>query len=264
MTTKDVTDADVRAAERQAATDAEQVETLKQRLTSGENISPDELAQARQLAEWSELRVLAVRQQCEQTTERKRQEACAQLGNEIRAGQTELLAEIIAELRAMQQHEAAYLAKVDAYNANLSDWRTRMQQLRVPEHNGTIAPPAAHSRLGWSAQGDLFVGRRRIARIDPGMHLTAALEAGRAASQETHINLHLRTGEAPVPLNHPSPDTDPYDRLAALDDDTPEPTAKYFYRGSGGAPIATDHPYSPEDIKRLGLRVITREEAWPE
>ncbi|MFI9846508.1 hypothetical protein ACIHFD_56465 [Nonomuraea sp. NPDC051941] len=258
----DVTQADVVKAEREAAADAARVETLKTRIMSGEAVTPDELAQAQQLAEWSELRVVAVRQQCQQTRERKRQKACADLRTEM---ETNLPGDTIAaKLRALQAAATDYFAAVEAHNQRIAAWRKSMQDLGIPEHNNPIAPPEIHARLGWGS-GNLYAGRRRINRVDPGMWLTRALEAARATIKDSAVLLPLSSGATAVPLSHPDPSNgDPYERLAALDEELPESGAQYFYRGSGGAVIARDTPYPPEEIKRLSLRIITRKEAWGE
>lgn len=258
----DVTKADVRAAEQEAADDVAKVETLKQRVMSGEDVGPDELAKAQQLSEWSTLRVEAVRQQAEQTAERKRQEACADVRADIEAhlpGDT-----IATKLKAVEEAAAAYFAEVEAHNERLGQWRKRMQALGVPEHKSPIAPPEQHARLGW-ADGHLFAGRRRLGRVEPGVWLTRALEAARATVKDTHVTLHLLSGSAPVNLNHPDPTNgDPYATLTKLTDESPEPTSQHHYLGAGGAVISVDKPYPAEEIKRLKLRTITQKEAWGE
>lgn len=257
----DITQDDVRQAQREADADAQKVEALKSRVMSGEDVTPGELATAKQLAEWSELRVEAVRQQAAQAAEGRRQAALAELRDDIEAhlpGDT-----ITAKLRAVEAAVGNYFAAVDAHNHQLGQWRKRMLDLGVPEHTNPIAPPAQHARLGWTDQG-LYAGQRRITRIDHGMWLTRALEAARASTKETHIALHLTSGSTPTILNRQDPSHgDLYAKLAALSE-VPEITATHFYRGSGGAVIATDKPYSPEDIKRHGMKTITQEEAYGE
>lgn len=255
----DVTQADVRKAEQEAAADAEKVETLKQRLMSGQDVKPDELAQARQLSEWSALRVEAVRQQAEQTARRKLADKRANLYERMTSYDPEDV--ISPKMRALVDLVAEIIADGDGHNHQHGEWLNEMRDLGIPQHNSPIMPSAEYARLG-HIHGDLIAGKRVMRRVDVGWLLARALEMARASSKTPYIALDLRSGK--VDLTHPEPGTDPYERISALVEDRPEPTARYHYRGSGGATIATDEPYSAEDIKRLNLRTITREEAWPE
>lgn len=259
MTTKDVTQADVIAAEREAAADREKVKTLEALVMSGQDVSPDELAKAKQLAEWSELRVTAVRHQAAETARRKLADKRANLYERMTSYDPQDA--ISPKMRALVDLAAEVIAEGDGHNRQLGEWLHEMHNLGIPEHNSPIMPSAEYARLG-HIHGDLIAGKRIMRRVDVGWLLARALEMARASSTTPYIALDLRGGK--VDLAHPEPGTDPYERIAALVEDRPEPTANYHYRGSGGAVISTDKPYSAEDIKRLSLRTISREEAWPE
>lgn len=255
----DVTQADVRKAEQDAAADAAKVETLKQRVIDGQDVSPDELAQAKQLSEWSELRVEAVRQQAEHTARQKLADKRANLYERMTSYDPQDA--ISPKMRALVDLVAEVIADGDGHNRQLGEWLNEMRNLGIPQHNSPIIPSAEYARLG-HIHGDLIAGKRVMRRVDVGWLLARALEMARASSKTPYIALDLRGGK--VDLAHPEPGTDLYERISALVEDRPEPTASHFYVGSGGAVITTDHEYSPADIKRLSLRTITREEAWPE
>lgn len=259
MTPKDVTQADVVAAEREAAADRDKIATLEKRVMNGEEVTPLDLATAKQLAEWSDLRVIAVRQQAEHTARQKLADKRANLYQRMTSYDPQDA--ISPKMRALVDLIAEVIADGDGHNRQLGEWLHEMRNLGIPEHNSPIMPSAEYARLG-HIHGDLIAGKRVMRRVDVGWLLARALEMARASSATPYIALDLRGGK--VDLAHPEPGIDPYERISALVEDRPEPTASHFYVGGGGAVIATDHEYSPADIKRLSLRTITREEAWPE
>ncbi|OPG04126.1 hypothetical protein [Microbispora sp. GKU 823] len=258
-TTEGVTQADVLKAEREAAADAAKVETLKQRVRDGDTtVTPDEIAKAAQLAEWSALRVEAVRQQAAQAAEAKRQAACAELRAEIdqvaeHHGLTDKLAAITAAV-------VDFVTGVEAHNTRLTDLHKKAVALTGDEWRAPTAPPDHSSGVGY--RGDqLIAGRRRMVRIDHAHHLGKALAA--AARDLTGIPVRIRFDyHGAVPVAPAGRDEDVCDALDRINRPMPEPGQVWIYRGPNGAVIERDKPYSEEEIKSYRLREISAREAW--
>lgn len=260
MTTNDVTQADVTAAEREADADAVKIETLKTRVMSGGDVSPDELAQAKQLAEWSALRVEAVRQQAAQTTERKRQEACAALRPDIDQFADRFANQAAAKLQAITDAVVDYWRYMDEQEAERGELLKRTVALATDEWHAPIVPPDHDAGIGWRSHL-LIAGRRRIDRVDAGKFLGHALSLAarelKPAPLRFHLDHHGTIAVAPAER-----DADPVADLARVTAEMPEPGTRHFYRGPGGAVVERDQPYDAEEIKRLNLKTISSKEAW--
>lgn len=260
MTTKDVTQADVAAAEREAAADAAKIETLKTRVMSGDDVSPNELGDAKRLAEWSTLRVEAVRQQAAATAERKRQEALAVLRPEIDQFADRFATQAVEKLQAVSDAVVEYWRYIAAENAALVELHKRAVALTGDEWSAPIVPPAHNAGIGYRAHL-LIAGRRRIDRLDAGKFLGRALTLAARELKPEPLRFHLDY-HGTVPVAPAEPDADPIADLARVTAEMPEPGTAYFYRGPGGAVIERDQPYDDAEIKRLNLKVISSKEAW--
>lgn len=259
MTTKDVTQADVTAAEREAAADREKIETLKTRVMSGGDVSPDELAQAKQLAEWSELRVTAVRQQAEQSAERNRREACAALRPDIDQFADQVATQAVEKLKAITDAVVGYWRYMAEQEAERVELLKRVVAL-TDEWHAPHVPPDHNAGIGYRAQL-LIAGRRRIDRIDAGRFMGRALAlAARELKPEPlrfHLDYHGTIAVAPEEHN-----ADPAADLARIVQPMSEPGEEWFVRGPGGAVFGADKPWTDEQVKQQRLTRISAKEAW--
>jgi hypothetical protein len=260
MTPKDVTRADVAAAEREAVADAAKITALEKRVMDGGDVTPDELAQAKQLAEWSALRVEAVRQQAAATTERKRQEACAALRPDVDAFADRFAVEAAAKLQAITDAVVDYWRYVAEQNAAREELHKRAVACTLGEWRAPIVPPEHDAGVGY--RGHLLIaGRRRIDRINGEAFLGKALHLAARELKPSPVRMHLDY-HGVTQVSPAERDADPMADLARIVQEMPEPETAYFYRGSGGAVIERDQPYEPEEIKRLNLKTISAKEAW--
>jgi hypothetical protein len=247
----------VARAEQDAAEAEALAEALAERVRDGQDVTPEELANAEQLGRFARLRVDAARRQLDRARRAHYARQCAELAAEMDTHATHTGHQLAALLRTAEQAVVAFLDAADERNQQITTWRRRMTQLGVPQHTTPLAPPAEHARLGWSDNG-LHLGRRQLHRVSADQLLTGMLrhiEATRRDHTGRQRTLHINTR-----TDH----ANPYGYLAALDAPAEEPTAQHFYRGPTGSVIARDRAYTAEEITRLELAVITRQEAWGE
>lgn len=253
-------DADVTAAEQEAAEALSLAGTLEERVREGdESVTPEEIAGARELGRFARLRADATRRKAEKTKAAARLAACEDLRAEVEEYVTGAGAEFAELLKTAEDAVAAFVTAVDDRNDRIRGWHLRMQALGVPEHLAPIAPPAEHGRLGYRGAA-VIAGMRHMERTSP---------EGWVSQMLTHL-LHrfdsLHRIEAP--LRGAGGDAAVmYEKLSTLDATAPEPMANLvFFRGPNGSV----HQYDPdrvpsaEDLARLGLKKITRKEAWGE
>lgn len=236
------------------------VTSLTERVRAGAtDVTPAALATARQEAEFAGLRVTAAERQVEQARVELYRRQCDDLAAEMEACATDSADRFTTLLRQAETAVRAFVDAVDARNAQLNAWRQRMHQLGVPTHNNPLSPPAEHGHVGWSAS-ELAVGSRRMRTLDPSLPLSVMLRRLQDAWRD-HLG---QRWQLRINLDQVMSQADPYADLARVDVALSEPPAAFFYRGTGGAVIARDTAFSAEEIKRLNLTVITRQEAWGE
>ncbi|MGW2143205.1 hypothetical protein ACWCOT_02770 [Nonomuraea bangladeshensis] len=261
MTTQDVTPADVEAAQRQAAEDAARVDELVKRVMDGDpDVTSDDIGQARRLAEFSELRVEAVRQQEAATRERRRQATCVALRPDIDAFADRFAVEAAAKLQAITDAVVDYYQYVAQQNAEREELHKRAVACTRGEWRAPIAPPAEDAGVGH--YGTLLIaGRRRIDRINAEAFLGKALHLAARDLKPIPVRAHLDY-HGVVNIQPAEPNADPMADLARIVKEMPEPGTAHFYRGPGGAVIERDQPYPDDEIKRLHLKTISAKEAW--
>jgi hypothetical protein len=190
----------VATAEDEAREAAALAQALEERVKDGdEDISPAELENARQLGGFARLRTEAAQRKAERAREAERQRQLAALKAEMteRPGMDrKRLAELLRTAQAALDDFATTAAE---HNAQVREWRTRMQALGVPEMVNLV-PPAEHAQLGWRPIHDgvtLLVGypTAQINQINPGALLSGMV---------TGVTLRHRLG----PVTHAQ--LDPY------------------------------------------------------
>lgn len=261
MTTQDVTDKDVRDAERQAGEDAARVEQLKARVMDGDaDVTSDDIGQARRLAEFSDLKVTAVRQQAAAATERKRQEACAALRPEIDAFADQFANQAAGKLQAISDAVAAYWSYMDQQEAQRAELLKRTVALAADEWRAPIVPPDHDAGIGY--RGHLLIaGRRRIDRIDAGHFMGRALGLAAREMKPTTLRFSLDY-HGTVTVAPAERDSNAVADLTRLVQEMPGPGEAYFVRGPGGAISERDRPWTDEEVKQQKLTRISAKEAW--
>ncbi|MBT8159323.1 hypothetical protein KKI43_02495 [Arthrobacter sp. GN70] len=253
-----MTDADVAAAEQEARDAEDLVTELENRIVDGDDtVTAADLQAQVGLSRWAKMRLEGTRRKADRAKAAARLRDCEALHGEILAASksggkdlAKLLSAVVDSVRAF--HEAA-----DARNAQIRGWRQRAVALGIPEHKNPSAPPAEHGRVGLTTGGGSFgvagviADRRRVEEFDPSLFLNRA------------VDLLVREGKFKH-LPHVDAGVDVFADLAGIDAEIPESTAKHFYRGSGGGVVVKDEPFTDEEIARMGLVVITREEAYGE
>lgn len=253
-------DAEVTAAEQEAAEAAQLVGTLEERVREGDDsVTVEEIAGARELGRFARLRAEAARRKAEKAKRMARLAACEELRAEIEQHATGAGAELSSLLQAAQDAVSAFVTAVDERNVRIHAWHQRMQALGVPEHLAPIAPPAEHGRLGYRGQS-VIAGMRHMDRTAAQVWLSQMLTHLMRDFESLHqIEAPLRgSGGDPAAM---------YEKLGALDASAPEPMANLvFFRGPNGSVTQYDPERAPsaEDIARLGLKKISRKEAWGE
>lgn len=235
-------DVDVTSAEQEAAEAEALVASLERKIREGDDgVSHDQLTSTRSLAEFARLRVQGIRAKAAKARAARRTAAAEALRAEVEAYAKGVGGKLADGLRAIQAAEDAFVAVADEHDAKVLEWRKRANALGIPESDGRPMPPAEDGRLALPrADGSgLQAGRR---------HLELAHGKGTLERFRTHTD---RAALVAV--------------IARLDAEQAEPEGDlYFYRGAGGGVHVMDHPIPDEQLKRDGITVLTREEAWGE
>lgn len=237
------------AIDRNAIDAAALVEKLRQQARDGDpDATPDALLNAQAVADHAVLLVDGARRQVEEARDRDRSSRLAALRAEIETNPVdsrqlaELAEKALTALGAL--HQAA-----TARNAQMTSWRTRLQELGVPEHGNPLPPSENHHGLGHNAQ-QIIVGSHRLAELPPSQVAGQVL----AAFAEQH-----RVDPRSASYHH-----NPGDIVAALataDGPVDIPTNLRFFETVGGGVISLDR--EPNAAERIGItREISQAAAW--
>lgn len=137
---------------------------LEERVRAGDDtITPEQIAAARELGHFAQLRAEATRRKAEDAKRTARLAALAELRTDIDAytettDTDQLVDNIFDALLAYTQH-------FDAHNARVTQWGARMVELGVPKVQGAINLHAEHAHLGRNG-ADLHVGNTVYAPVN--------------------------------------------------------------------------------------------------
>jgi hypothetical protein len=247
----------VAAAEQEAAEAEQLAAALEERVREGDDsVTSEQIASARELGRFARLRTEATRRKAEKAKAAARLAACEALRADVEAyadGSGDRFAEL---LRTAEDAVRAFVAAVDERNDRIAQWRRAVVALGVPEHTNPTVPSKGHGNLGYNTlPAQLIAGTRR-------MQPTPAQDwLGRMLTDVVQDR-----GNSVRDIKVPYPSTvrgdAVYAQLATLDAPREAPGPMYFYRGSGGAVVEREQPYSSEDIARLDLTPISQKEAW--
>ncbi|RFA10389.1 hypothetical protein B7R54_15130 [Subtercola boreus] len=237
---EDVTQADVDAAEAAANAATALVAELEGRVIEGdETVTPDDITAQEGRSRFARLFVEGVRRRAEESKVARRLKALEGLREEIELYATGSGLEFATLLRAVKSAEEAFTSAVQNHNENVRGWYVKAERLGASVTDGRPMPPAEDGRLALGRKvGDLHVGRRWLSHVDEVQFLETS-----------------RTTSSPDAL---------FSEIEAIDSEVPESNASYFYRGSGGAVIAMDHPANADEIANGALVQISRKDAWGE
>ncbi|WP_427130246.1 hypothetical protein [Pseudarthrobacter sp. S9] len=243
----------------QEASEAEQlVSTLEEAVKSGDDtVTFEEVEKARGLLSFVKLRQEAATRKAAKARAAARLAACAALHAEITDHATGDGAELAEQLEAVTDAIRAFADTVEARNTRVLGYRARAVELGIPEHIHPTAPPAVHGRVGLTAGGGpggivgVMAGRRRLEQINRDVFLNRALDLLAREDKFKHLDF-VDAG------------TDLFGDLASIDAETAGPAGNHFYRGPNGGVIAKDDPFTPDEIQRMGLTVVSKAKAYGE
>ena len=231
------------------------VEALEEAVRSGnESITHERLEKERGLLSFVRLRQEAAKRKAAKVKEAARLAECEALHTDILAhavGEGERFSEL---LRTAVEAFGAFHDAVEERNTRIRGYRQRAEGLGVPEHKHNGPVPSTHGGVRLAAGGGpglnagVVVGRRRVDSIDASIFMNRALD------------LLVLKGKLKL-MDFVSAGEDLFGDLARIDAEAPESSARYFYRGPGGAVFRKDDPFTDEEINRHNLRVITKAEA---
>ncbi|MGQ4727048.1 hypothetical protein ACUN3E_05235 [Streptomyces sp. Ju416(a)] len=254
-TARATADTNVAAAVQEADEAAALAAALEERVRNGDNtVTPAQIANARELGNFAQLRADATRRQAEAAKRDARLADLAQLKADIDAYQADNGDQAAALLDTVYDALNTYVDHVQAHTRRITAWRQRMTDLDVPAHKGPSTPPAEHGRLARQADGSIIAGDTVHRTVNPWPALDTILTAARHhADGRTHS---LRTAQEKT--------TDAKKSVKAM---APRPQVTpglVHYRGTGGAILTydPDKAPTPDDIRRLKLTPITDTEAY--
>ncbi|WP_322984639.1 hypothetical protein [Streptomyces sp. S584] len=167
-------DTAVAAAVQEADEAANLAQALEERVRNGDDtITPEQIANARELGQFAQLRADATRRKAEQAKRAARLADLTQLKADIDAhtettDTDQLVDNIFEALLAYTQH-------FDAHNTRVNQWRARMTELGVPKVMSTAHLSADDAHLGRNGH-DLYVGDTVYAPVDHKGHMPYQLE----------------------------------------------------------------------------------------
>lgn len=233
---------DAESLDREATAAAELAVELERRYINGdEQVTPEQIAEQEKLGRWAKLKAERARRGAEKAKAAARLDAANALRVEVEAYAKGVGKRLAADLEAITAAEGKLLADADEHDTNVLEFRRRAEALGVAVSDGRPLPPAKDGRLalGRSASVVLHAGRRSLELV----HGKALLDNFRTHAHREDVV--AATGR--------------------IDAESAEPEGDlYFYRGSGGGVIVMDRPLPDEQIKRDGIKVLTRAEAWGE
>ncbi|MFF0243962.1 hypothetical protein ACWEU6_05165 [Streptosporangium sandarakinum] len=182
-----VTDEHVRAAEQEAAEAEQLVQALEQRVIDGdEDVTPDQIASARELGRFAQLRTEATRRKAAKAKEAARLAAIAELADDVRAHDVDQEA-IVAAVDEVDQALRKLIDLTGAHNERVAAWRVRCAELEVPASpcpDGGLSCP----RYG----GGVEVGGKQVNPIPAGSLVSAVVHrVGGAYPQIRHQGRQL-------------------------------------------------------------------------
>lgn len=160
----------VQRAEQEAAEADQLAAALEARVLDGDDdVTPDEIASARELGRFAQLRAEAARRKAVRARQAERLRTLGDLADEMRAAERDD-EHIIGALDAVEAALKALGEAVGAHNARLGDWRRRMQAQAVPAHPGDAGHGKRdHAGLAYAEHGGtVSVDGARFARINVG------------------------------------------------------------------------------------------------
>ncbi|RPK93778.1 hypothetical protein [Streptomyces sp. ADI98-10] len=163
-TARAAADTNVAAAVQEADEAANLAAALEERVRNGDDtITPEQIANARELGNFAQLRADATRRQAEDAKRDARLADLTQLKADIDAhtestDTDQLVDNIYEALLAYTQH-------FTAHNERVNQWRARMLELDVPKVRGAIDLHTEHAHLGLNGH-DLYVGDTVYGPVD--------------------------------------------------------------------------------------------------
>jgi hypothetical protein len=256
MSTTDTDPDQIIADAEQEATEAEQlVTTLEEAVRSGDDsVTFEQVDKARGLLSFVRLRKEAAKRKAAAAKEAARLQACEALNTEIAARTKGDGDKFSKHLRAAVQALRDLYDAVDDRNTAVHGFRQRAGELGIPEHRHTGPVPGTHGGVRLAAGGGpglnagVIIGRRRVDGIDVNTFVNRALNMLAREGKFKHMDF-VDAGE------------DLFGDLARIDAEAPESSAKHFYRAPNGGVFRKDEPFTPEEIQRSNLTVITKAEA---
>lgn len=241
-----VTEADVAAAERDAADAEALAASLEEAVRNGDDtVTPDAIVNQKNLGMFARLRAEATKRKLAKAKEAQRLAALAVIHDEIHEYGDSVGDELAKLLAACHDANNAYRAAVKAHNAKVAEWHQRAAVLGVPEGMSAPRPPAQHGRL--AIRSDATVIRADMLKLDSVTVKSHEVDdlADRIATEPHNADTlidHLRTHTAVQAAG----------KEAGL----------HYYRGSGGAVIGYDKPFTDADAKNRGLTKLSDQEVW--
>ncbi|TFC20055.1 hypothetical protein E3O19_01405 [Cryobacterium algoritolerans] len=248
------TDADVRAADVEAAEAQALVASLEEAVMSGdESVTHEQITAQESLGRFAKLRAEFTRKKAAQATEARRQEQLTKIRTEMEECAGDSGERFGALLLDVENAVTTFVEAVQTRNDDIADWRKRMIDLGVPaKTSANIVPPAEHGRLSYNPQtsvGDIQAGEREMSLVASGGYIQRVLmkvleKPGFKREQIFTQTTALSAGAL-------------YEDLAAIDTSEAISREGHFYRGAGGSIIHVDKPYTAEEIKRHGMQKLT-------
>ena len=249
------TTAAVTTAVQEADEAADLAAALEERVRNGDDtVTPNEIANARELGRFAQLRADATRRRAEAAKREARLVDLAQLKADIDEHQGDNGDQGAELLDTAYKALVAYVQHVHTHNTQVRDWRKRLTALDVPEHLSPFTPPAEHGHLGRRGH-DVIAGNTVYTEVSP----WPAIDAINAAIR--HHTRNAGTAHLDAATKKVAQAKNSARGIKA------RPHARedlVHYRTPGGVVFAydPDKAPTPEDITRLGLTHVPQEEAY--
>lgn len=259
-------DEEVAAAEAEAAEAQALIAALEQAVIDGdETITPEQLSAQEGLSRFARLRAEQTRKKAAKSKEAARQARLTSLRKEIEAEAHSAQNEIRSLVKTADEAISAIAVAAHSRNEKFREWRQRMIDLGVPAKGPDfLVPSKDHGNMAYSAgygTSGIQVGTRLLDYHYSGLLIQGLISVIAQRLNPKGVTREYFFTDQPVSL------TD--EQLSKLISDLDDPGEKvsrdgHFYRGSGGALLRVDVPYTDEQVRNLGLKKLTAKEAFGE
>ncbi len=251
--TEKVTDSDVRSAQEALTVGRGELVRLREAFLNGDGTEWSAVKSQEAVVEFAEAQIEKLARAQARYQESLRQSELGQIRAEMDAYATSEGEHFVGLLKAVESAATAFASAYVGHNRTVSGWRERMAANGVKPIGNRLSAASDAQGLSYADNGAVRAGKREFRQEYSGQVLQELLLALRGTFGPRYFESEQ--------VGHPSLD-ELYARVGAPGLEAPGiPEGAVFYRHANGSVHMRDHEVPSEDLRRLQLKPISREEA---